>query len=108
MRFKHIAVISVVGMMLTMIGCGGNTTQIKNQAKADSLLSEAYHNNQYQRLEMLADSLRNAGAISDMKSSYCLEHGYRRIQSRGRQGRHRVVCRDGEPTGGTEMYAGRV
>ena len=72
MRFKHIAVISVVGMMLTMIGCGGNTTQIKNQAKADSLLSEAYHNNQYQRLEMLADSLRNAGDISDMKSSYWL------------------------------------
>lgn len=73
MKVKYIAIISVVGIMLAMIGCGGNGGQTKkNQAKADSLLSEAYRDNQYQRLETLADSLRNAGDISDMKSSYWL------------------------------------
>ena len=75
MGIKQIAVISMVGMLLTIIGCGGNGTGVKNQqakAKADSLIRDAYLNNQYGRLEMLADSLRNAGDISDMKSSYWL------------------------------------
>ena len=75
MGIKQIAVISMVGMLLTIIGCGGNGTGVKNQqakTEADSLIRDAYLNNQYGRLEMLADSLRNAGDISDMKSSYWL------------------------------------
>ena len=73
MGIKHIAVISIVGMLLTTIGCGGNGAGVKeHQAKADSLLHDAYRDNQYERLETLADSLRNAGDISDMKSSYWL------------------------------------
>ena len=75
MEIKQIAVISMVGMLLTIIGCGGNGTGVKNQqakTEADSLIRDAYLNNQYGRLEMLADSLRNAGDISDMKSSYWL------------------------------------
>ena len=75
MGIKQIAVISMVGMLLTIIGCGGNGTGVKNQqakTEADSLIRDAYLNNQYGRLEMLSDSLRNAGDISDMKSSYWL------------------------------------
>ncbi len=73
MKIKHIAIISVVGILLTVIGCGGNGAGTKKQqAEADSLINIAYRANQYERLEMLADSLRNAGDISDMKSSYWL------------------------------------
>ena len=72
--FKHIAIYSLVGMLLlTVTGCGSSDAKVKKQhAKADSLLNVAYRENQYERLEVLADSLRNAGAISDMKSSYWL------------------------------------
>jgi hypothetical protein len=71
---KQIAIFAVVGiLLLTAIGCGGNSAEIKQQqVKADSLLNVAYRANQYERIEMLADSLRNAGTISDMRSSYWL------------------------------------
>ena len=60
MNIKHIAVISIVGMLLTTLGCNNNSTEMKQQkAKADSLLNEAYRDNQYQRLEMLADREQN-------------------------------------------------
>ena len=73
MGIKHIVICSVVGMLLTVIGCGGNGAEVKKQkTEADSLLNIAYRDNQYERLETLADSLRNAGTITDMKSSYWL------------------------------------
>ena len=74
MDIKRISLLSVVGiLLLTMIGCGGKSAGVKRQqATADSLIHVAYRENQYERIEMLADSLRNAGDISDMKSSYWL------------------------------------
>jgi len=74
MNIKRISLLSVVGiLLLTMIGCGGKSAGVKRQqATADSLIHVAYRENQYERIEMLADSLRNAGDISDMKSSYWL------------------------------------
>ena len=73
MGIKHIGFFSVFAMLLATIGCGGSRADVKKQqGTADSLLSIAYRANQYQRLETLADSLRNAGDISDMKSSYWL------------------------------------
>ena len=36
MNIKHIAVISIVGMLLTTLGCNNNSTEMKQQkAKAD-------------------------------------------------------------------------
>ena len=72
MGIKQIVIFSVVGMLMLTAGCGGNVADMKQQTKADSLLYVAYRLNQYNRLETLADSLRNAGEISDMKSSYWL------------------------------------
>ena len=74
MDIKRISLLPVVGiLLLTMIGCGGKSAGVKRQqATADSLIHVAYRENQYERIEMLADSLRNAGDISDMKSSYWL------------------------------------
>ena len=63
----------VVGIMLTFAGCDINSSVTeKQQQEADSLINVAYRANDYNRLEILADSLRNAGLISDMKSSYWL------------------------------------
>ena len=60
----------VVGIMLTFAGCDINSSVTeKQQQEADSLINVAYRANDYNRLEILADSLRNAGLISDMKSS---------------------------------------
>ena len=74
MDIKRISLLPVVCMLLlTMIGCGGKSASVKRQqATADSLIHVAYRENLYGRIEMLADSLRNAGDISDMKSSYWL------------------------------------
>ena len=74
MDIKRISLLPVVSMLLlTMIGCGGKSASVKRQqATADSLIHVAYQENLYERIEMLADSLRNAGDISDMKSSYWL------------------------------------
>ena len=74
MGIKKIAICSVVGiLLLTTAGCDVNssTTSIQQQ-EADSMITVAYRANDYNRLEILADSLRNAGLISDMKSSYWL------------------------------------
>ena len=74
MGIKKIAICSVVGMLLlTITGCGTNSSsRSTQQQEADSLIKVAYRANDYSRLEILADSLRNAGLISDMKSSYWL------------------------------------
>lgn len=57
----------------TMTGCGGSDARIKQQqAQADSLLNVAYQANEYKRLETLADSLQEAGLISDVKACYWL------------------------------------
>jgi len=59
--------------VLTMTGCGSNDANItQQQAKADSLITAAYRANDYKRLETLADSLNEAGLISDVKSCYWL------------------------------------
>ena len=74
MGIKKIAICSVVGiLLLTTAGCDVNssTTSIQQQ-EADSMITVAYRANDYNRLEILADSLRNARLISDMKSSYWL------------------------------------
>ena len=74
MGIKKIAICSVVGMLLlTVTGCDINSSATgKQQQEADSLINVAYRANDYGRLEILADSLRNAGLISDMISSYWL------------------------------------
>ena len=74
MGIKRITICSVVGMLLlTITGCDINSsaTRIQHQ-EADSLINIPYRANDYNRLEIIADSLRNAGLISDMKSSYWL------------------------------------
>ena len=72
MGIKKIAICSVVGMLLlTATGCDiKSSATSKQQQEADSMITVAYRANDYNRLEILADSLRNAGLISDMKSSY--------------------------------------
>ena len=73
MGIKRIAILPVVAMLLTATGCGGDSAVVKQRkAAADSLIQVAYLANQYEHLETLADSLRNAGDISDMKSNYWL------------------------------------
>ena len=74
MGIKKIAICSVVGMLLlTAIGCDVNSPATGTQSQeGDSLIKVAYLANDYNRLEILADSLRNAGLISDTKSSYWL------------------------------------
>jgi len=73
MGIKRIAIVPVVAMLLTATGCGDDSAVVKQRkAAADSLIQVAYLANQYEHLETLADSLRNAGDISDMKSNYWL------------------------------------
>ena len=74
MGIKKIAICSVVGMLLlTITGCDINSSATRMQhQEADSLINIPYRANDYNRLEIIADSLRNAGLISDMKSSYWL------------------------------------
>ena len=74
MDIKKIIICSLVGMLLlTTAGCDTNSSATRTQyQEADSLINVAYRANDYNRLEILADSMRNAGLISDMKSSYWL------------------------------------
>ena len=74
MDIKRITFLGVVGMLLlATIGCDVKHSATKlQQHEADSLINVPYRANDYNRIEILADSLRNAGLISDMKSSYWL------------------------------------
>ena len=84
MSIKKIAICSVVGMLLmTTMGCEINgSAASKQQQESDSLIKVAYRANDYNRLEILADSLRNAGLISDMKSSYWLGYANDKLMRR--------------------------
>ena len=74
MDIKRITFLGVVGMLLlATIGCDVKHSATKlQQHEADSLINVSCRANDYNRIEILADSLRNAGLISDMKSSYWL------------------------------------
>ena len=78
----------------TMTGCGGSDARIKQQqAQADSLLNVAYRANEYKRLETLADSLQEAGLISDVKACYWL--GYSNEEVETIKGRPLFIYTDG-------------
>jgi len=72
MRIKHIAYYAVVAMLLlTTAGCHiSNPTVRKQQQVADSLINDAYATKNYQRILTLADSLKEAGDISEGKAYY--------------------------------------
>ena len=71
MSIKRITFVSIVGMLLAATGCDSKHSATgMQQQEADSLINVAYRANDYNRIEILADSLRNAGLISDMKSNY--------------------------------------
>ena len=73
MSIKRITFVSIVGMLLAATGCDSKHSATgMQQQEADSLINVAYRANDYNRIEILADSLRNAGLISDMKSNYWL------------------------------------
>ena len=73
MSIKRITFVSIVGMLLATTGCDSKHSATgMQQQEADSLINVAYRANDYNRIEILADSLRNAGLISDMKSNYWL------------------------------------
>ena len=73
MRIKNIATYSVVGMMLllTTTGCDINSSATRKQhQEADSLINVAYETKNYDRIVILADSLREAGGLSEGKAYY--------------------------------------
>ena len=71
MCIKQFVIFPLVGMlMLTAAGCGRNDAGTEQQVIADNLLQSAYRARQFQRIETLADSLRNVGSISDLKYDY--------------------------------------
>ena len=74
MGIKKIAICSVVGMLLlTTTGCDINRSATsKQQQKADSLINVAYVAKDYQRITMLADSLKQTGGLSEGKAYYWL------------------------------------
>ena len=73
MRIKNIAFASVIGMLLTTTGCDINSSaNRKHQQEADSLINIAYETKDYQRIAMLADSLKETGDISEGKAFYWL------------------------------------
>ena len=73
MSIKRITFVSIVGMLLATTGCDSKHSATgMQQQEADNLINVAYRANDYNRIEILADSLRNAGLISDMKSNYWL------------------------------------
>ena len=84
MDIKKIIICSLVGMLLlTTAGCDTNSSATRTQyQEADSLINVAYRANDYNRLEILADSMRNAGLISDMKSSYWLGYANDKLMRR--------------------------
>ena len=74
MRIKNIAFASVIGMLLmTTTGCDINSSaNRKLQQEADSLINIAYETKDYQRIAMLADSLKETGGLSEGKAYYWL------------------------------------
>ncbi len=74
MRIKNIAFASVIGMLLlTTTGCDINSSaNRKHKQEADSLINIAYETKDYQRIAMLADSLKETGDISEGKAFYWL------------------------------------
>ena len=74
MRIKNIAFASVIGMLLmTTIGCDINSSaNRKLQQEADSLINVAYETKNYDRIALLADSLKETGGLSEGKAYYWL------------------------------------
>ena len=74
MGIKKIAICSVVGMLLlTVTGCDINSSATRKQhQQADSLINVAYETKNYDRIVILADSLREAGGLSEGKAYYWL------------------------------------
>lgn len=74
MGIKKIAIGSVVGMLLlNTTGCDINTTATRKQhQQADSLINVAYQTKNYDRIVILADSLRETGGLSEGKAYYWL------------------------------------
>ena len=74
MRIKNIAFASVIGILLmTTTGCDINSSaNRKLQQEADSLINIAYETKDYQRIAMLADSLKETGGLSEGKAYYWL------------------------------------
>ena len=73
MGIKHIAFFSFVGiLLLTNTGCDNNSATQKLQQEADSLINIAYETKNYDRIAMLADSLRETGGLSEGKAYYWL------------------------------------
>ena len=74
MDIKKIAICSVVGMLLlTTTGCDINSSATRKQhQQADSLINVAYETKNYDRIMILADSLRETGGLSDGKAYYWL------------------------------------
>lgn len=74
MGIKKIAICSVVGMLLlTVTGCDINSSATgKQQQEADSLINVAYETKNYDRIALLADSLRETGGLSEGKAYYWL------------------------------------
>ena len=73
MRIKNIAFASVIGMLLTITGCDINSSaNRKHQQEADSLINIAYETKDYQRIAMLADSLKETGDLSEGKAFFWL------------------------------------
>ena len=74
MRIKNIAFASVIGMLLmTTTGCDINSSaNRKLQQEADSLINVAYETKNYDRIALLADSLKETGGLSEGKAYYWL------------------------------------
>ena len=73
MGIKRIAICSVVGMLLlTTIGCDINSSATRRHLEADSLINDAYETKKYQRIAILADSLKETGGLSEGKAYYWL------------------------------------
>ena len=74
MGIKRIAFFSVVGMLLlTFTGCEINSPATRKlQQEADSLMNVAYETKDYQRIMLLADSLKETEGLSEGKAYYWL------------------------------------
>ena len=73
MGIKRIAICSVIGLLLTTTGCDINSSATKKQhQEADSLINVAYETKDYDRIALLADSLKETGGLSEGKAYYWL------------------------------------
>ena len=74
MGIKRIAICSVIGLLLlTTTGCDINSSATKKQhQEADSLINVAYETKNYDRIALLADSLKETGGLSEGKAYYWL------------------------------------